>query len=601
MLGARQEDRLRDRLAALHRIVARAEAHVERTREELLAEALAALDLEFGAVTHVRDGIAYPTTFLARTADSRPVQIPTPIAHLLAAVVVASDSTFASPDLALDAELRQHLQVRERGVRAYVGTPIHAGADEAYVLTMGSKIPRTQPFASEDLAYVELLAALFAQSLRNEQQERDIDRLAHHCRLTGFPLQGRLIEDLDMRAAARIPYTLLALDIEIARIIADYDVAIFARVAAAVGRRLESVALPPVATYRALETDFFFVAPEEFTATAVDALANDLRRCLALPFKIEGREIAISAAMGVAANATGVDSPVTTIARAVTAVRTARTDSRVLTRVSPVEEKEVRRRSQLLEELRGVAERDELVVHYQPVVRTSDGCITGVEALLRWQHPEFGLLQPDAFVALAEENESVIAIGMWVMRRAARFARTLADAGHAVVVAVNVASAQVQDVAFIERLRFALREAGVEPSALELEITETAALRDISAAINVLTECRALGVRVALDDFGTAYASLAYLRDLPSDIIKIDRSFVRELPGDIRAAAIASATIVLARRLGRTVHAEGVETAEQLAWLVAEGCDLAQGYLFGRPMPEEQLLEHLASAVTLRA
>jgi EAL domain-containing protein (putative c-di-GMP-specific phosphodiesterase class I) len=255
----------------------------------------------------------------------------------------------------------------------------------------------------------------------------------------------------------------------------------------------------------------------------------------------------------------------------------------------------------LLEELRGVAERDQLVLHYQPVVRTSDGCITGVEALLRWQHPEFGLLQPDAFIALAEENESVITIGMWVMRRAARFARTLADAGHAIVVAVNVAGAQVQDVAFIDRLRFALREAGVPPSSLELEITETAALRDISAAINVLSECRALGVRVALDDFGTAYASLAYLRDLPSDIVKIDRSFVRELPSDTRAAAIASATIVLARRLGRTVHAEGVETAEQLEWLIAEGCDLAQGYLFGRPMPEEQLLEHLAFAVTLRA
>ena len=601
MLGARQEDRLRDRLAALHRIIARAEAHVEQAREELLAEALAALDLEFGTVTYVRDGTAYPTVFLARAPDATPVRNPTPLSQLLAEVVIDRDATFASPDLARDAALHDHLQVRERGVRAYVGTPIRAGSDDAYVLTMGSRTPRARQFASEDLAYVELLAALFAQSLRNEHQERAIDRLAHHCRLSGFPLQTRLVEDLAVRAAAGRAYTLLALDIDLARILADHDVAIFARLAAAIARRLETVALPPVAIYRALETDFLFVTPEQYAPGAVRALANDVRRCLALPFAVEGREITISAAMGIGSNADAADSPETTIARAVDAVRAARTDSRIVTRVSPVEEKEARRRAQLLEELRGVAERDELVLHYQPVVRTSDGCITGVEALLRWQHPEFGLLQPDAFVALAEENESVITIGMWVMRRAARFARTLADAGHAIVVAVNVAGAQVQDVAFIDRLRFALREAGVEPSSLELEITETAALRDISAAINVLTECRALGVRVALDDFGTAYASLAYLRDLPSDIIKIDRSFVRELPDDARAAAIASATIVLARRLGRTVHAEGVETAEQLAWLVAEGCDLAQGYLFGKPMPEEQLLEHLASAVTLRA
>jgi EAL domain-containing protein (putative c-di-GMP-specific phosphodiesterase class I)/GGDEF domain-containing protein len=601
MLGARQEDRLRDRLAALHRIVARGEAQVERTREALLAEALSALDLEFGAVTHVREGIAYPTTYLARTPGATPVRIPTPLTQLLAAVVVTSDATFASPDLARDAVLRDHLQVRERGVRAYVGTPIRASTDESYVVTMGSTKPRAQQFASEDLAYVELLAALFAQSLRNEYQERAIDRLAHHCRLSGFPLQTRLIEDLTVRTAAGRPYTLLALDIDLARILADHDVAIFARLAAAIARRLETVAVTPVAIYRALETDFFFVAPEQYTPAAVETLANDVRRCLALPFAVEGREIAVSAVLGVAANVSGANSPETIVARAVAAVRAARTDARNLTRVSPVEEPEGRRRAQLLEELRGVAERDQLVLHYQPVVRTSDGCITGVEALLRWQHPEFGLLQPDAFIALAEENESVITIGMWVMRRAARFARTLADAGHAIVVAVNVAGAQVQDVAFIDRLRFALREAGVPPSSLELEITETAALRDISAAINVLSECRALGVRVALDDFGTAYASLAYLRDLPSDIVKIDRSFVRELPGDTRAAAIASATIVLARRLGRTMHAEGVETAEQLEWLIAEGCDLAQGYLFGRPMPEEQLLEHLASAVTLRA
>ena len=599
MVRTREEDRLRSRLEAVHRIVARAGAEPEHSREELLAEALHALDLEFGSVTQVRDGIAYPTIFLARAAGATPVRHPTPLAELLAAVVLDADATFASADLTADPLLHDHLQVRERAVRAYVGTPIRAGGDDAFVLTMGATQPRAAPFAGEDLAYVELLAALFAQSLRHEMQERSIDRLVHHCRLTGFPLEGRLREALDALAAANEPFALLAVDIEIARILADHDVATFARVAAAIARRLETVAPPPISIYRGLETDFFFVLPGA-TDGAVEALAGDVRRSLALPFAIDGREIAIAPAIGIAVNRDAAESGAT-VARAVGAVREARTTSRARTRVSPADEASARRRARLLDELRGVAERDELVLHYQPVVRTSDERVRGVEALIRWRHPEFGLLQPDAFIPLAEENESVVPIGMWVLRRAARFARRLADAGYTIAVAVNVAGAQVQDVTFIDRLRFAAREAGVPPSALELEITETAALRDVAVAINVLSECRALGVRVALDDFGTAYASLAYLRDLPSDVVKIDRSFIGALPHDAHAAAIASSTILLARRLGRTAHAEGVETAEQLAWLIAEGCELAQGYYFGRPMDEEQIFSYLAARVAERA
>jgi len=591
MAVVRDEDRLRDRLAALHRIVARAGTEIDRSREDLLAEALIALDLEFGAVTQIRDGTAYPTTILARAAGMTPVSRPTPLRDLLAAVVVETDETFASSDLAAHPVLREHLQVREREVRAYVGTPIRTGAGDAYVLTMGSTRPRETPFATEDLAYVELLAALLAQSLRHEMQERSIDRLAHHCRLTGFPLESRMRERLDELAAATRPFALLALDVDLARIVTAYDYAVFARIAAAVARRLETVAGPPLVPFRGHDCDFFIVLPEESHA-AIEALANDVRRVLALPFTLDGREIGVAAAIGIASPRAGEPAGAT-VARALAAVRDARSTSRSTTRIAPAGDEATRRRTQLLDELRSVAERDELVLHYQPVVSTADGTIRGVEALVRWQHPELGLLQPDAFIPLAEENESVIAIGMWVMRRAARFARTLADAGYKIAVAVNVAGAQVQDVAFIDRLRFAAREAGVPPSALELEITETAALRDIAAATSVLSECRALGVRVALDDFGTAYASLAYLRDLPADVVKIDRSFIGALPGDTRAAAIASATIVLARRLGRTAHAEGVETAEQLAWLIAEGCELAQGYYLGKPMDEARLLAHL--------
>jgi EAL domain-containing protein (putative c-di-GMP-specific phosphodiesterase class I)/GGDEF domain-containing protein len=571
--------RLRDRLAALHRIVARSTGSVERDREALLAEALAALGLEYGAVARFAGEMAYPVTYLTAGERQRePLSVPTPARELLAAEVYRLQETIAVGNLLADPVYAGHLQVRERHVRAYVGTPIRVAGDDGYVLTMGGRTAH-DAFASGDLAYVELLAALFAQSLRDEIQERSIERLVYHDRLTGFAVEERLRARCAELAAARRPHALVAVHIDIARILADHEYGLGAAIVSAAARRIESlVPSPAFVAYRGGEVDFIALG-EGAGAADAEAVAAGLRSALAGPLVVEGREISISPALG-AVQARGAEGADALLARVAAA---ARADGGRA--VPPAENASTKRRRRLLDDLRGIAERDELVLHVQPVVLVDGGTLCGVEALVRWQHPQFGLLLPDTFIPLAEENETIVALGIWVLHSAARFARRLADAGHNLAVAVNVASAQLQDPAFIDRLRFATREAGVAPAALELEITETAALRDIAAATSVLSECRALGVRVALDDFGTGYSSLSYLRDLPSDIVKIDRSFVGALEQDPRATAIASATIVLAHRLGRVVQAEGVENDAQRAWLLDERCDRAQGFLYGEPVP----------------
>ncbi|MDB5039667.1 MAG: hypothetical protein JWN27_393 [Candidatus Eremiobacteraeota bacterium] len=585
--------RLRERLSALHRIVARSTGSVERDRQALLAEAMTALGLDFGSVAQFRGGVAYPIASLNVIDEpNQPINYPTPVRELLANAVYERSATIAVADLRSDPEFADHVQVRERNVARYVGTPIRVAGDDGYVLTMGGRLAQAHPFADDDLAYVELLAALFAQSLRDEMQERSIERLAFHCRLTGLPMEERLRERCADLAAARRPFALVALHVDIGGILAKYDHSRGAGVVAATARRIEGIAQGGrFATYRGVDVDFFLVGDAATPADA-EALAEAIRSAFATPFVLDGREIVVSPALGIAMARDG-EPAAATLLRAIDAARDAQARTPAH-RTAPHADGEGLRRRRLLDDLRGVAERDELVLHFQPVVTVADGAICGVEALVRWQHPVYGLLPPDSFIPLAEENDSVVALGMWVMRRAARLARQLADTGYGVSVAVNVASAQLQDTAFIDRLRFATREAGVPPSALELEITETAALRDLAAVTAVLSECRALGVRVALDDFGTGYSSLSYLRDLPSDIVKIDRSFIAALEYDARATAIASATIVLAHRLGRVVQAEGVETQTQRAWLRDERCDRAQGYLYGRPDTQEALLRLLA-------
>jgi diguanylate cyclase (GGDEF)-like protein/PAS domain S-box-containing protein len=251
-------------------------------------------------------------------------------------------------------------------------------------------------------------------------------------------------------------------------------------------------------------------------------------------------------------------------------------------------------RQSLEGQLRYALERQELLLHYQPKINLQTGAITGVEALLRWQHPERGLLLPSQFLTIAEDTGMITAIGQWVLRAACGQTREWLDAGLlAVPVAVNISSLEFRSEKFLEHVQVALKDTRLAPRYLELELTETVLMRHAESTTYMLGQLKAIGVRLAVDDFGTGYSSLSYLTRFPIDSLKLDQSFVRNIVTGTNDAIVISSVIRMAKSLKQGVIAEGVETIEQLAFLRAHGCDEGQGYYFSRPAAAQQFVHLL--------
>jgi EAL domain-containing protein (putative c-di-GMP-specific phosphodiesterase class I) len=247
-------------------------------------------------------------------------------------------------------------------------------------------------------------------------------------------------------------------------------------------------------------------------------------------------------------------------------------------------------RQSIEEGLRRAVEREEFALHYQPKINLTTRAITGVEALLRWTHPTRGWLSPAQFIPIAEDSGLIVPIGKWVLRQACKQARAWADAGLAATsMAVNVSAIEFGDENFLRGLFAILKETGLDPRSLQLEITESVLMKHAEVTAGILENLRARGVQVAIDDFGTGYSSLSYLRKFKVDALKIDQSFVRQISLGGRDAAIVTAVINMARTLDLLVIAEGVETQEELEFLCTSGCDEAQGYYLSRPVPAWQL------------
>jgi EAL domain-containing protein (putative c-di-GMP-specific phosphodiesterase class I) len=247
-------------------------------------------------------------------------------------------------------------------------------------------------------------------------------------------------------------------------------------------------------------------------------------------------------------------------------------------------------------DLRRALEQDELVVHYQPLIDISGRTVVGAEALLRWEHPQRGLVPPLEFIPVAEQSGQIQDIGAFVLERACRDAAGWAAAGHPLRVSVNVAVAQLKARDFARQVADVLTKTGLPSHLLCLEITESSLMRSDQRRTEDLAALRDLGVHLAIDDFGTGYSSLAYLHSLPVDELKIDRSFVNRLGSDTRDRHLVQAIIGMGTALGLTVVAEGVETEEQLAYLDERGCDVAQGFLFSPAQPEDVFRARLGSA-----
>jgi diguanylate cyclase (GGDEF)-like protein/PAS domain S-box-containing protein len=241
-------------------------------------------------------------------------------------------------------------------------------------------------------------------------------------------------------------------------------------------------------------------------------------------------------------------------------------------------------------DLRHALERDEFLLYYQPQLDVRSGRIAGLEALVRWEHPAQGLVSPDDFIPLLEETGLIVPVGEWVLHNACAQYRRWRESGFpSLRVSVNVSARQFREHSLLDSIRQTLRDEGVPPDHLELEITESTAMQDVQAAGEILAALDALGVRLAIDDFGTGYSSLAYLKRFPLDVLKIDRAFVQEAPHDGNVWAIAEASISLGHKLGLEVVAEGVETAAQMDFLRSHECDIVQGYYFSQPKPVNEV------------
>jgi predicted signal transduction protein with EAL and GGDEF domain len=243
-------------------------------------------------------------------------------------------------------------------------------------------------------------------------------------------------------------------------------------------------------------------------------------------------------------------------------------------------------------------ERQEFVLHYQPKIDLATGAIIGVEALIRWHHPQRGLVQPAHFIPIAEESGLIVPIGRWVLREACRQGRAWQDAGlPALSIATNLSPAELRVNDFVPGVRAILTETGLEPGTLELELTETFLMQDSKSTAAVLKALKDLGTQLALDDFGTGYSSLSFLKRFPIDTVKIDQSFVRDITSDADDASIVRAVIGMGKSLHMQVVAEGVETREQLAFLREYTCPQVQGYYFSRPVVAEEFARLVGTGI----
>jgi diguanylate cyclase (GGDEF)-like protein len=431
-----------------------------------------------------------------------------------------------------------------------------------------------------------------------KQAEIGMRRLALSDPLTGLANRLQLTDRIDAAIAAMRPRSpgvaLLLLDLDGFKAVNDsFGHAIGDELLNMVARRLRSSIRPTDVAAR-LGGDEFAVLLEQVGYDQAEAAAHRVLQALNDPFVLTRSTVAISASIGLvhAVDARGSQD---LMRDADVAMYRAKADGKNrVVGFEPAMQARVMQRLQLESELRRGVERSEFVLHYQPLVDIETSAIVGVEALVRWQHPDRGLLPPKDFIEIAEDTGLIVPLGRWVIEQATQDAsQWLGDTGRELSVSVNLSPRQLHDPELVATTAYALADAGIPAESLVIEITENLLLKDTDLAKSRLSALRTLGVRVAVDDFGTGYSSLAYLDRYPVDILKIDRSFVAPLGESPKSAALVRSIIDLASALGLDTVAEGVENEVQRDVLQGLGCIRAQGFFFARPLPSEELAELL--------
>ena len=435
-----------------------------------------------------------------------------------------------------------------------------------------------------------------------------IEHLAFHDTLTGLPnrqlFRDRLAQAVHQAQRDGHQIAVFFLDLDRFKVVNDsLGHSIGDQLLRLVAQRLKHVLRESDTVTRIGGDEFTVLAPRVRGQDDAVVIARKVRGAFTLPFVVDGREMYVTTSIGVSLYPRDGEDPDTLLKHADAAMYLAKSQGRdVFQLYTPSTdpralEQHALEQFTLEHALRKAAANREFAVHYQPIVALETGRVEAVEALLRWQHPVHGFISPADFIPLAEATGLITGIGEWVLRTACAQARAWQEQGHRTLrVAVNVSLLQLKQPDFVVVVRQALSSTGLSAESLELEITESIAMQSGDGAAEKLRELARIGVRISLDDFGTGYSSLSTLRLFPVHTVKIDRSFVRDLPDDADDAAMAAAVIALAHSLKLPVVAEGVETDEQHAFLRRQNCDSWQGYLFSRPVSAADCERVLATA-----
>lgn len=436
-------------------------------------------------------------------------------------------------------------------------------------------------------------AAVIRDISERRERERRLLRLASQDVMTGLHNRARFTELLAQALIDGKSVSVIMLDLDGFKEVNDgHGYVVGDSLLQAAGVRL-ALCLPPKSDVARFANDEFAILLPEACASSTSTAAEAVRSAFTIPFEICGQVLDIGASLGMAISPAHGSDAEELIASADFALQHARTEGgRSVRMFDPAMRSEAASRRALLDELRCALRNQELELHYQPQVPLVSNKMFGLEALIRWRHPERGLLLPGSFLPALQQSALALEIGWWTLDLACRDAATLIAKGQSTLkMGVNLFPAQLHSPALQMRVAEALERHGLKPEYLELEVTETTALRDDDKSLQAMNMLREMGVGITFDDFGTGYASLSSLQRYPLTTLKIDREFICDLLSKPRDAAITRALISMSRELGLETIAEGIETPEQEAFLMALGCDAGQGYRYGKPME----LEHIQS------
>ncbi|HEX3464374.1 MAG TPA: EAL domain-containing protein [Candidatus Elarobacter sp.] len=532
-------------------------------------------------------------------ADRSVATVGDPIPRRLARLSLATDGALALEDLRGLPYLTEP-EFGEEPPRAYIGTAIDIGGARYGSLCFAANARRDEEFTPGDRDLVQLMGALVGSAIERGRARARLKHLAYNDQLTALPNRAwfteRLRDELALASEAGTRVAVMFLDLDRFKDINDtLGHALGDRMLRVIGDRLTSVVGSEGLVARMGGDEFIVLVGADPQTARIETLATRIINAIDEPLVFDGYEQFVTTSIGIAVYPDDGDDADTLIKNADVAMYRAKERGRNTHQFfTPALGASLRTRISQEKSLRKALEREEFVLHYQPQYELGSGRLCSFEALVRWQHPRLGLIGPDQFIPSAEMSGLIVGLGDWVLETASRQVRAWQTTVPDLHLAVNLSARQFHQTALAAKIADILARTGLCAGHLELEITETIAMSDAALSRQILDELRRAGVRLAVDDFGTGYSSLGYLRRFPIDTLKIDKSFVREIMAEPDDATIVRTVIGMAHSLGLEVCAEGVETAEQVAFLTAERCDRVQGFFYGRPVAVEQVPALLA-------